>query len=133
VADPTAQPEVWSWLDSIWGFGAGVVAGVLGMVGWVHPKFKAVHERIATVSDEIKANSQHAHEENDDLAWELHRRMNSMENLMVELGTQHKAHIELYRGLQDGLRSLSEKTDEQTAVLNQVVGELKGMHQRREV
>lgn len=130
MADPT--PEVWNWLDSIWGFGAGVVTGVLAMVGWVNPKFKVVHQRIDEVSEQMKDAARHAHEENDDLSSEIHNRINGTEKLMVELGTQHKAHIELYRGLQDGLRALSEKTDEQTAVLNQVVGELKGMHQGRE-
>lgn len=123
MADPHSPSDALEWMNRVWGFITGVVMAVVGMTAWIVPKFKSVNETI----EEIEQTS---HRENDQLAGELHQRINGMEKLLVMLETQHKAHIQLYRGLQDSLKSLSEKTDEQTKVLNQMVGELKAMHQR---
>jgi hypothetical protein len=125
VADPT--PEVWNWLDSIWGYGAGVVSGVLAMVCWVSPKFKAVNTRIDTVekqaNDKLETLSKHAHEENDDLAWELHGRITTMEKLVVVLQENHGEYMRVYQRVEAELKTMSTMMNEQNKILYELRGE----------
>lgn len=118
MADPTPLSEALEWMNRVWGFIVGVVMTILGMTSWLVPKFKSVNARIDSVEDE-------AHCQNDELAAEMHNRVTNTEKLIVELGAIQKAHIDTYKGLRDDLQALASKTDEQTKVLNQVVGELK--------
>jgi hypothetical protein len=116
MADPNA-PEIWSWLDSLWGFGVGIVAAVLGMLGWVNPKLR-IHKQL------IEDNAKTAHHENDALAGEVHGRITSIEKLIVALQENNREYMRLYTGVKDELKSLSVTTAEQTKILYQMRGAL---------
>lgn len=64
----------WEWMDSIFGMIVGTIATILGMLGWINPKFAQVNrdldEKISDVHARITINDQHiatlkAHHERD--------------------------------------------------------------------
>jgi hypothetical protein len=116
VADPA--PAIWEWLDSLWGFGAGVITAVLAMIGWVNPRFKEIKQ---TASN----NAELAHRENDALAIEFHGRVTSIEKLLIALQENNREYMRLYTSVKDELKSLSAVTNEQTKILYQMRGALK--------
>lgn len=118
MADPHSPPEMWSWLDSIWGFGSGVVLAVLAMLGWVNPKLKKIENAISV-------SAAQAHHENDDLAGELHDRMTSMEKLIAVLQENNRESMRMYISVKDELKALNAITAEQTKILYQMRGALK--------
>jgi hypothetical protein len=118
VADPTSPPEVWQWLDSVWGFGAGIVSAVVGMALWILPRIRRVENAVKDVKDV-------AHEENDHLAIEFHGRVTSIEKLLIALQENNLEHMRLYSSVKDELKALASVTNEQTKILYQMRGAMK--------
>lgn len=129
MADPTSPPAIWQWLDSIWGFGAGVLAGVLGVMGWVSPKLKEMRMLISTVEASTNAKiahvDDHAHEENDALAGQLHGRITTIEKLITALQENHGETMRMYQRVEDQLKDLNRVTYQQNKILYQMQGALK--------
>lgn len=118
MPDHGAPPAVWDWLDSIWGFGAGIVLSVLTMIGWIAPKIKALGRQMAH-------NADVAHRENDHLAGELHGRISSVEKLIVILQENNNEAVRTYKRVESELRSLTTVTNQQTKLLYEMRGSLK--------
>lgn len=103
MADPTTEPHtLWAWMDWLWGFALGVVGAVTALLGWVNPRFKSIEDQARAMSDQL---------------------------LKLE-GENHATRI-LYQNLSGGIVDLNRKTDEQTKLLHEVVGELKAIQKER--
>ena len=118
MADPNAPVAMWEWLDSLWGFGAGIVMGVISMLGWIAPKLRRMHEK-------IDSNANDAHKENDELSGELHGRVTAIEKLIIALQENHRETMRMYQRVEDQLKALNTVTDQQTKILYRMQGALK--------
>ncbi len=99
----------------------GIVATATGMVAWVNPKFREQDKKIEAVNDRINGKA--------DI---LHGRITAVERLLVELEANHKTTVLLYKTTAEGLKDLNQKTDDQTKILHEVVGELKSIQRKRD-
>jgi hypothetical protein len=112
-------------MDWIWGFAMGVCGAVAAMVGWINPKFKKLEEKIElnvkSIEDDIAETSD-----------TLHARISTVDKLVVSLEGSHKATMMMHHSLSDSLKDLNKKTDDQTKILHEVVGELKAIKRNRD-
>ena len=102
MADPTAPHTIWEWMDWVWGFAMGIVGAVLTMLGWVNNRFNGQDAKLA-----------------------------AMNTKMVELDSQVKANLGANQAVDRRLEILDQKTDEQTKILHQLVGQVQSMRGER--
>ncbi len=124
MADPTSEPHaIWAWMDWVWGFGMGIVATVAGMMTWANMKISKVDLKADAIEEAV-------HSRINEKADILHGRITAVERLVVELEGGHKATMMLYQTVAEGIKALNQKTDDQTKILHEVVGELKSIQRR---
>lgn len=107
MADPSSPTAIWEWMDWLWGFALGAITAIGGMVGWINPRLKSIDQRILEESQTVNA------------------RIVSVEKLVLELEGEHNMTTALYQSIVESMRNLDKKTEEQTKLLYDLVGQLR--------